>query len=709
MTLPGAKDVTRAADTLAARIPGPLAPLARLAFNYRWAWEPGGADVFRAVEPARFDRLRGNPVRLLREAPVDRLERAAGDRRLVERAEALEQRLRADLDGAAEASEPPVAFFCAEFGVHPSLQIYSGGLGVLAADLLKEASDRRVPMVGVGVLYSTAIHQRLDWSGWQHDYFTPVDPELLPAALVTEEGGTALTVRVPIRGRAVVAQVWRVDIGRTPLYLLDANRPENEVLDRWITTRLYTGDRKTRLAKYLLLGMGGMRALGAMGLAPSVIHLNEGHAAFAPLGLAADRVEAGRSFDEALEEARRRTVFTTHTPVPAGNETFSAEEVADVAGGLPEALGIEPDALLALGRMHPEDPGGDFGITTLGLRCARTANGVSRRHGVVARDMWRPLYSDRAPEDVPIGHVTNGVHLPTWMAGPMRGLLDRHLREGWESRAADPRTWEPVDDIPDAELWETRRRLRADLVSFLRERTPWDRLARGEPSDDVAADLDAFDPEALTLGFARRVAMYKRVYLLISDPERAERLLHGPPPMQVVLAGKAHHQDLEAKHALRSLFLLDRAPALAKRVAYLQDYEMGLASLLVAGCDVWINLPRPPMEASGTSGMKSALNGGLNLSVLDGWWEEAYDGTNGWAVEGGEAAEPEAQDAADAAAFYDLLEREVIPLFHDRDEHGIPVGWVRKVKSSLRTNGPRFVAGRMLGDYLEAAYRLPVS
>ncbi|MDP9343290.1 MAG: alpha-glucan family phosphorylase [Actinomycetota bacterium] len=706
----GAEDVARSVAELAARIPDQLAPLARLAFNYRWSWTPGGPERFRRIDPDRFALTHENPVRLLLEASTRTLEECAEDRDLVQHAGRLAAELDAELARPPEddvvGEDRPVAFFCAEFGIHESLPIYSGGLGVLAGDILKEASDRRIPFVGVGLMYANGqFHQRLDPGGWQHDYWIPSDPDRLPVALVTGDDGQPLAISLPIRGRDVVAQVWRVDVGRVPLFLLDANRPENGILDRWITSRLYVGDRTTRLAQYALLGIGGVRALRAMGIEAGVVHVNEGHAAFAALELIRELATAGHGFEEAVEETRRRIVFTTHTPVAAGNESYRLDEVDTVLGKLFAEMGPEREQLLGLGRIRADDPGDALGTTVLGLRAGRSANAVSRRHGEVARSMWQPLYPGTSEADVPIGHVTNGVHLPTWMAPAMRGLLDRHLGRDWAENPGDPRTWERVEDIPDEELWETRCRLRTDLVRWLRERAVMDRLAREEPSSYVEAAIEAFDPDALTLGFARRVAAYKRLDLLIREPERVVRLLSGPESVQVVLAGKAHPQDDEAKGKLQLLFEMKWSAEVGSRVAYVEDYDMAVATHLVSGCDVWINLPRPPLEASGTSGMKAALNGALNLSILDGWWMEAYDGTNGWGIDGSEPADPELEDERDAAAFYDLAEKEVIPLFFDRDEHGVPRGWVQRMKASLRTVGSQFTATRMVRDYLAGPYR----
>jgi starch phosphorylase len=707
VTWPGSADLARAAEALAGRLPAELRVLAEIAFNYRWSWLPGGPEVFRDVDPYRWEARRENPVRLLLEVPGESLARAARSEDLLARAQAVHRAIREDIERPFSRGSPdrPVAFLCAEFGVHRSLPTYGGGLGILAGDILKEASDRALPMVGVGILYRQGnLHQAIDITGWQTQTWTESDPDRLPIALVMGEDGAPLTINVPLRGRDVVAQVWRADVGRVPLYFLDTQRPENSQVDRWITARLYIADRTIRLAQYALLGIGAIRALRAMGIDPSVIHVNEGHGAMAALELAREEVAAGRSFQDALEAARARIVFTTHTPVPAGNETYSPTEIAEALGDLAGPLHADPRTVLGLGRSRPEDEDEPLGLTVLAIRTARKVNAVSRLHGQVARLMWQHLFPGRGMNEIPIDHVTNGVHLPTWMAPRMRALLDRHLGSGWQDRAADASTWQAVDGIPDDELWAVRGALRAALVDYVDDRSVRDRLARGEPIDYAETGASAFDPEVLTVGFARRVAAYKRLDLLIHDLDRARQLLQGPRPIQVVLAGKAHPADMDAKLILQRVFLVKLSPNGGDRAVLLEDYGMGMAARLVSGCDVWLNLPRPPLEASGTSGMKSALNGGLNLSVLDGWWAEAYDGTNGWAIEGDASLEPEAQDDIDGKMLYELIEREVVPLFYDRDEAGIPRGWVQRVKASLRTIGPRFCATRMLQEYADRIY-----
>jgi starch phosphorylase len=703
---PGTDDLTRAAAALAARLPEPLAVLARLAYNYRWSWTPGGPELFQSVSPQRWESCGENPVRLLQEASPEALERAATDSALLDRAATVAQLVQDDLARPpAElpaTPERPAAFFCAEYGVHRSLPVYSGGLGALAGDILKEASDRAVPLVAIGLLYRQGyFRQRIDAGGWQHEYWVDTDPERLPAALVRGADGEPVTVTVPVRDLEVTAQVWRVDVGRVPLFLLDAERPENDLTARWITSRLYIGDPEARLAQYILLGVGGVRVLRALDIEPGLLHLNEGHAAFVSLEMA--RV-AGGAFTEGIEAARSKTIFTTHTPVPAGNDTYPVDQVCGALGGLLASMGVEGEEIARLGRTNPDDPGEPFGVTQFALRTSRAANGVSRRHGEVARGMWHGLWPERTPDDVPIGHVTNGVHVATWLGRPMRELLTRHLGPDWLERQADPATWAPVDEIPDEELWAVRQEQRAAFVEYVRARSTLDRLGRDEPRSYAELAARSFDPETLTIGFARRLATYKRLSLLVRDPERSLRLLSGGRPVQIVLAGKAHPRDNEGKRMVKELFAHKWGRDAAARVVYLDDYDLGSAARMVRGCDVWLNLPRPPLEASGTSGMKSAVNGGLQLSVLDGWWAEGYDGENGWALSGEEDPDHGAQDHRDSDELHRLLAEEVSREFYDRDAAGLPRAWIARMKASLRTNGPAFCATRMIEDYVTGFY-----
>jgi len=703
-------DIERAVVELEAVLPEPLRCLARVAYDYRWSWSAQGAATFSAIDPERWVRAGSNPRRLLTETRRSMLERAAADSEVVARAMQLAGELAADRarpwnTGVASLAHP-VAFCCAEFGVHGSLPIYSGGLGVLAGDILKEASDLALPMVGVGLMYRTGyFHQRIDSTGYQHEYWIDADPERLPCVKVTGADGQPVTIAVPVDDEDVRAQVWRVDVGRVPLYLLDTDLPGNSPVGRWVTSRLYESNRAIRLAQYAVLGVGGVRALRALGIEPSVYHLNEGHPALGVFELLTQALSlAGGVADDAWRRVRNQVVFTTHTPVAAGNETYHRGELLPMLGRIADLAG-DREQFLSMGRSDPANPDQPSGMTALALRASRHANAVSRRHGQVARAMWQPLFPGRATEGVPITHVTNGVHVPTWLQGPMRELLDRHLGEAWLSRADQPATWEPVRDIPAIEMWAARCAARKHLVDMIAQRAISDRLRRGEPLDYAEAAGSGFHPDRLTIGFARRLATYKRLHLVALTPERALALIGGERPVQFVFAGKAHPDDSEAKEVVRHVFSLKRAPSVAGRAAFLEDYDIPLAGRLVAGCDVWINLPRPPNEASGTSGMKSCLGGGLQLSVLDGWWAEAYDGSNGWAINGNVDDDHQAQDHRDARTLFDLLEQEVIPMFHERDVDGVPQRWVAMMRRSLQTNGPRFSASRMVREYADRVYR----
>ena len=707
--MPGAQEADERAAELAWRLPPELAPLARIALDYRWSWDTDGAELFRALDPHAWELHARNPVRQLADLTPHLAEMAASHGPTLERIARLQHVLeedRARPETPIDGLGGPVVFVCAEFGVHPSLPIYSGGLGALAGDILKAASDLALPVIGVGLLYRKGyFQQRVDRTGLQHEYWTQIMPERLPTIQVRDEGGGPLTLSFPFFGREVAFHVWRAEIGRVPLYLLDAELEENDPLDRWITARLYEGNPLTRLGQYGLLGLGTVRALRALGIQPGVLHFNEGHPALAALELAAEDVATGVASDDALAAARERCVFTTHTPVPAGNETYETTSFLEAFADLPPRLGIDPGRFLDLCRTHP---GSDEwpGMTPLALRFSRRANAVSMRHGEVAREMWRPLFGDGSADEVPITHVTNGVHLPTFLSPPMRALLDRHLGEGWLDRASDPETWAPVDAIPDEELWAARNEARRLLVDYVKVKSVQDRLLRGEDPDDVMAVAETFAEDTLTLGFARRIATYKRLFLLTYDPERVRRILADGPPLQLVVAGKAHPLDDNAKRMLVDVFGLSQSVGITSRVAFLENYDLSVAPPIVGGCDVWLNVPRPPLEASGTSGMKSAANGGLNLSVLDGWWVEGYDGENGWEIDGpaSEGEDEVGQDARHANALYDILEQQVIPLFHDRDADGIPRRWLAMVKRSLRTNGPRFSAARMVEEYASRIY-----
>lgn len=711
----GDHDIERAVAELEALLPEPLRPLARIAYNYHWSWTTDGASVFEEIDRERWTRVGHNPRRLLTEVHPSILQRAAANAGFVNRITGLATALKADqlpLSGYGTI-EPahPVAFCCSEFGVHGSLPIYSGGLGVLAGDILKGASDLGLPMVGVGLMYRSGyFHQRVDVTGYQHEYWVDSDPERLPCVKVTSAQGRPVSVSIPISDEWVEAQIWRVDIGRVPLYLLDTDLPWNSPVGRWVTSRLYEGNRSIRLAQYAVLRMGGVRALKALGIVPTVYHFNEGHPALGVFELlnqiqsqAMPAAQTDSLFETQWQQVRRQFVFTTHTPVPAGNESYHRSEVLHMLGRIADLTG-DRERFLSLGRLDPGQPEQPMSMTAIALRSSRQANGVSRRHGAVARAMWQPLFAGYAQDDVPITHVTNGVHIATWLHGPMRRLLDRHLGADWLQRADQSATWEPVRDIAPAELWAARCAARRQLVDLVVSRSVADRLRRGELLDYAAAVGTGFDAGRLTIGFARRLATYKRLHLVALLPARAVALVGGDRPVQFIFAGKAHPDDTAAKEVVRQVFSLKSSADVAGRTAFLEDYDIPLAGQLVAGCDVWINVPRPPNEASGTSGMKSCLGGGLQVSVLDGWWAEAFDGSNGWAINGDVDADHAAQDQRDAHALFDILENQVVPMFHERDADGVPLRWVDMIKRSLMSNGPRFSATRMVREYAERVY-----
>jgi starch phosphorylase len=691
------------------RLPQAIAALARISYNYRWTWSHDGGAVFREMDTALWKRSGCNPRWLIETLPPRRLQELAADRSLVRRVERVASELETDSRRPPAPGtitpERPVAYFCSEFGGHCSLPLYGGGLGVLAGDVVKAASDLALPFVVMTLFYRQGyFHQRLDAQGWQVEYWITTDIERLPAALVTDGQHRPLTVSVCIRGRTVRIQIWRIDFGRVPIFLLDTDREDNHPIDRLITARLYVGDRHTRLAQYAVLGCGGVRALDALGIESSLVHLNEGHAALGAFERLGVLLAGGSTLEDALARVRDTTVFTTHTPVAAGNEWYTREEVAPVLGDLIRQLRVPESVFYDLGRFHPGNEQEPVNLTPLALRTSRTSIGVSERHGQVARSMWRSIWPEREPADVPIGHVTNGVHTVTWMASAMQSLVDHFLPADWRTRTADLAMWDAIARIPDANLWEVRCELRGRLVREARERSVADRLSRGEPPEYVEAALRVFEPEALTIGFARRVATYKRLYLLVRHLDRGLPLLADRErPVQLVVAGKAHPADRDAKETLRGLFDLRHAPNVASRTVFLEDYDLHLAPFVVAGVDLWLNLPRPPQEASGTSGMKVAVNGGLNLSVLDGWWCEAYDGESGWAIASG-GADPQQQDDIDATALFNLLSGEIIPMFYERNADGIPVRWLARVRRSMRRVIPRFSADRMLRDYIRTLY-----
>jgi starch phosphorylase len=703
----GRSDRAKRIAELERRLVDELKPLAKVAYDLRWSWIRRGGLVFAEIDPHRWRLTGRNPVKFLFGLHYDRQLAVAADPNIVQRVNWLAHELDsppARRQAPGPAYDGSVAYFSAEFGVHVSLPGYSGGLGVLAGDVLKEASDRGMQMVGVGLFYRRGYFvQRLDLSGTQQEYWLDHDPAELPMALVNGADGEPLRLAVTIFGRAIGFQVWCVQIGSVSLLLLDAELPENDPVARWTTARTYDGNPHVRLAQYGLLGMGGAQVLDALGIRPDVLHLNEGHPALAALERAAMDVAQGMPLDAALERVRGHVVFTTHTPLQAGNESYPPAQFVEAFGDLGRRLGVSDDAFLDLCREVPGE--GEPGMSALAMRLSSRRNGVSRRHGELAREMWMPMFPGVEARDVPVDHVTNGAHLATYLGDPMYVVLARHLGERWLRDPADPEAWAPVRHIPNDELWRARTAARQRLAEFAQQKAEQDRLLRGEALSYVDDGTDHLDVGTLTFGFARRLASYKRLSLLVADPERAKALLNGPRPIQLLIAGKAHPRDGDGKRLLERLFeLRDLIDPNGGRVAFLEDYDLALGRQMVAGCDVWVNLPRPPLEASGTSGMKAVFNGCLHLSILDGWWDEAYNGRNGWAIKGDPDPDLSLADQADAEALYSLIENEVIPLFYDRDADGVPHGWCEKIKEALVSCGPTFTTARMMDEYVTRIY-----
>ncbi|MGH9716372.1 MAG: alpha-glucan family phosphorylase [Candidatus Acidiferrales bacterium] len=687
-----------------------------LARNLWWIWDTDCAAIFRDLDPIRWNELRHNPILLLGEIPLEQLERRALDLALHSRVNYAYRRLREYVEadrtwGARHAGvlmPRPVAYFSAEFGLHESIPIYSGGLGVLAGDHIKSASDLGIPLIGVGLFYGQGyFRQRIDLSGWQQEEYIPNDVNAMPMQPAIGVTGEPIMVQIETRRGILRARVWRVNVGRCDLLLLDSNVEGNAPEDRELTSRLYGGDRRVRIRQELLLGVGGYRALTAMGITPGVVHLNEGHSAFAALEAVRHRMEdEGLSFGKAIPRAFREIVFTTHTPVPAGHDRFSAELVEEHLGPLREQLGISHESLMGLGREHVGNQQEDFCMTVLCLKLSRRANAVSALHGEVSRAMWADLYPGRSEDAVPIGHITNGVHVRSWLAPQMSRLYDRHLGVGWHEESSEARIWERIEAVDDGELWETHLNLRARLLEYVRNSALEQAKRREEPPEIQQLLARSLSPDALTIGFARRFATYKRANLILSDLQRLASMVNDPKrPVQFIFAGKAHPGDEPGKRMLQDIMRYMRDPQFADRFIFLEDYDINVGRQFVQGVDVWLNNPRRPLEASGTSGQKVVLNGGLNLSILDGWWAEAFDGFNGFAIGNGRThSNVSVHDARDAENLYRVLHDEVIPLYYQRDRDGLPRGWIKRMKRAIRTLGWRFNADRMVMDYTRRCY-----
>ncbi|MPY90962.1 MAG: alpha-glucan family phosphorylase [Luteitalea sp.] len=694
-------------------LPDRVAGLRELSYDLWWAWHDHAREVFRVLDYPLWRATAHNPVKLLQLVSAERLGEVAGDPAFLHLYDsALEQlhRARTARDtwwsrrtGLGHAR--PIAYCSAEFALHQSLPIYAGGLGVLAGDHCKEASDLGLPLIAIGFMYPQGyFHQRLSADGWQEEHYVRLDWQDAPIERATLAHDQDCVIAVPLGNRTVLAQVWHVRLGCVQLYLLDTDLEENAPWDRELSARLYGGDREMRIQQEIVLGIGGVRAVRALGYDPILWHLNEGHAAFVVLQRIRDLIEHGTRFDQALEEVRRTTAFTTHTPVAAGHDAFPFSMVETHLAGCWGSLGESREAFLALGG-YDNGQGTQFNMTALAVRSSGAINGVSELHGEVTRKMWAPLFEELGRPD-PVTSVTNGMHVPSWLSVDMARLFDQYLDARWREQHDDPTVWEDVLTIPDEELWHLRQRLRRHLFTFVRERMRDRWLNQHVSPARVLSGGTLLDAGALTIGFARRFATYKRAELVFHDPARLAHILNQlKRPVQIIFAGKAHPADDPGKRALQGVYHRAVDPAYGGRVAFVDDYDLHVAHFLVQGCDVWLNNPRKPLEASGTSGMKASLNGVLNVSIGDGWWPEGYTGTNGWLIDPGESHDdPAAQDAADAEALYRLLEDQIVPAFYERDDHDVPRRWIRMVKEAIRTIAPRFSTRRMLKEYVERTY-----
>lgn len=699
-----------------AEIPAPIAALERIANNFYWSWRPEGVELFREIDPTLWDKAEQNPLRMLADASSLRLWQRANDTEYVARlnkfvAEFDAYLKEAPVDGNGISVANPAAYFCAEYGVHNSLPIYSGGLGILAGDHLKSASDLNIPLVAVGLLYRYGyFRQKIAHDGWQEENYVNIFNAGLALELVTDENGERVTTLVHIRGRQVLAQVWLAKVGRISLYLLDSNVTENSEVDRMITGHLYGGNTETRIVQEKLLGIGGVRFLNKMGIAPSVFHLNEGHSAFLTLELVHDYIDANPevSFEEAQAAVRSKCVFTTHTPVSAGNDAFVAGELLQCFDpNYISSLKLTQDEWLGLGRIDPGDTDEPFGMTPFAIRMCRSSNGVSEKHGEVSRGLWAEMFSENTePNDVPITHVTNGVHPPTWIAPAFQSLFETKIGPNWASLVRDADAWKSaVDKLDSADVWEIHSRLKNLLVAFIRSRTSVKDTGSQDTIHEHRDTQALCSPDVLTIGFARRVAAYKRWNLILSDLERLLKLVDDSlRPIQFVFAGKAHPQDRTAKQILQQLMLLNNNSNWQSRAVFIEDYDQEVARYLVQGVDVWMNVPRRPLEASGTSGMKAAMNGALNFSILDGWWIEGYNRQNGFGIGGLDVEDDAEMDVEDAKSLYATLENEIVPTFYNRGEDGLPHEWIAMMKNSIATLTSQFSSDRMVADYLKQIY-----
>ncbi len=692
-------------------LPERIAGLGELAYNLWWSWHPAARMLFKRLDREAWKDSSHNPVKLLQVLPPEIFQAAVNHPDYLHHYDALMARFHADLaakggwfpENITDAGDLPIAYFSLEYGLQHSLPFYAGGLGFLAGDHLRECSDLRIPLVAVGFMYPDGyVRQMINADGWQENVDEVLDRDAAPIDRVLNEKGEQLVVQLPAFDPPLYVSVWKAMVGRIPLYLMDTDMEMNVPICRPISDHLYISDLETRLLQEIVLGIGGSQVLRTLGIRHSVIHLNEGHPAFALLERIKERVENRMGFEEAVREVQATSVFTTHTPVPAGHDVFPFELMDKYFCHYYPLLGLDRDAFLQLG-ISPQDPGAGFNMTALALRMCAYRNGVSQKHGEVSRRMWQVLWPDLPEDQVPIDHITNGVHVPTWIEPKMELMFNQYLGPNWLADHDNPEIWQLVDDIPDKELWQLHCWLKTKLINFIREQVRRRWVEDRAPTCNIVTGGTILDPAALTIGFARRLVLYKRADLLFHDLERLKRLINNPwQPLQIIFAGKAHPADDPAKQLLQRIFNFARDPELGGRIAFVEDYGEQLAQYLVHGVDLWLNNPLPPLEACGTSGMKASLNGVPHLSILDGWWLEGFNGQNGWAfgAEGGEN-----RDAQDAEALYTILEKEVVPLYYQVDADGVPQGWVQVMKEAMKSTAAPFSARRMVKEYSLKAYQ----
>ncbi len=697
-----------------APVPERIGRLAELADNLWWSWHPPARALFKAVSLPLWRATLHNPVRILQTVSPERLDALSRDPRFLDLYDRVMTAFDTELKNGhlwfpKNHSElrDPVAYFSAEFGLHSSLPIYSGGLGVLSGDHCKEAGDLGLPLVGVGFIYPQGyFRQIMPPDGWQQAVYDTLNYDHVPLHLVTGADGKRLLVEVTLKAVPIYVQVWRVNAGRVPIFLMDTNIDRNAPWDRDLTARLYGGDQEVRVRQEMVLGLGGVRVLRALGIDPAAWHMNEGHSAFLLLERLREATHRGLLWEQAIDEVRRATVFTTHTPVPAGHDAFPFHLIDEYFGRFWQDMGISREQFLALGEFD-----GRFNMTVLALRLAGRSNGVSRLHGEVSRRMWQPVWPDRRPEDVPIGAITNGVHAPGWIASSLKSVFAERLGGDWLDRHDDPALWDRIDDVPDEVLWAAHMDLKAKLLARIHDRSRQRWTSGSMDASQIMPSGALLDPDALTIGFARRFATYKRATLVFHDERRLNRILQSESrPVQIIFTGKAHPADGQGKEFIQKVYHYAQSTEFGGRIAFLEDYNLHIAHFLVQGVDLWLNTPRRPNEASGTSGMKAAMNGVPNLSVLDGWWAESHRpaaegrAANGWAFGEAEYGDWDTQDEMDSQALYRLLEEEIVPLYYDRGADGIPRGWIKVMKEAMRTSLAAFSMRRMVKEYIERMY-----